>query len=313
MDAGPDDQDGPAVSSLCEPAVAVVIADPEGNPHLDACLEAYAAGLKVGDELVAVVALAAPGLEALRRRHQGVRFLQAPPGTLTPVLWARGLAAISAGLVRTTIAPCLPAPGWREALVLSHGGSTAAVGSAMEPAHAMRRRDWAVFFLRYRNFMLPMARHRVADVPGDAASYRMDLLRGRVELWSAGFWENVVNADLVNSGEVLVLDPSVTVEYRGGEKAGRFVRQRFCHGIHYGRGRLTGAAPWRRISYAALFVLPGAIFFMKITRDVLRRGRCRGRFLLCLPWLAVFLTAWSLGEWAGSLLGPRAGRGEPGR
>ncbi len=311
MGTGPDDEDGPVVNSRSETAVAVVVADPEGNPHLDACLDAYAAGQEAGDELVAVVAMAAPGVEALRRRHRAVRFIQAAPGTLTPVLWALGLKAVSAGLVRTTIAPCLPEPGWRPALVSAHGDRTAAVGGAMEPAPSMRPRDWAIFFLRYRNYMLPMTRHRVADVPGDAASYRHDLLGRRVQLWSGGFWENVVNADLAKSGEVLVLDPSVAVEYRGGEEALRFLRQRFTHGIHFGRGRLTGAAPWRRVVYAGLFVLPGAVFFTRITRDVWARGRCRGRFLLCLPWLAVFLGAWSLGEWTGALLGPPAGAGDP--
>jgi len=301
----------PAARSNREPTVAVVIADPEGNPHLDACLAAYVAELGTADELVAVVAAAPAELEARRRRYQRVRFLHAPPGTLTPMLWSLGLAVVSSDLVRTTIAPCLPAPGWRQALVAAHAGSTAAVGAAMEPNRNMRWRDWAVYFLRYRNLMPPLSRQRCADVAGDAASYRRDLLSERVQLWSRGFWENVVNADLARAGELLFLDPSVLVVYHGGERAGRFFRQRYAHGIHFGRGRVAGAAPWRRPLHVILFVLPGAVFFAKITRDVLARGRHRRRFLLCLPWLAFFLGAWSLGEWTGALLGPRRHGGEP--
>jgi len=296
-------------ASVRDPAVAVVVADPEQNPHLDACLMAYAAELQAGDELVAVLAMAPAALTALRRRHPQVRFLQASPGTLTPVLWGLGLAAATADLVRTTIAPCIPAPGWREALVAAHAGDTAAVGATMDPARSMHWRHWAIYFLRYRNYMPPLARRQVMDVAGDAASYRRDLLSMRAALWSEGFWENVVNADLVRAGETLLLDPDVAVEYRGGESAGRFFRQRYAHGIHFGRGRLAGATPWRRFLHVVLFVLPGAVFLLKITRDVLARGRHRGRFLACLPWLLLFLGAWSLGEWTGSLLGPeRRGR-----
>jgi len=52
------------------------------------------------------------------------------------------------------------------------------------------------------------------------------------------------------------------------------------------------------------FLLPGAVFFIKIVADVLDKGRALDRFLGSLPWLSSFLLAWSFGEWVGALLGP---------
>lgn len=287
--------------------VAVVVADPENNRRLEDCLEAYRCGLEPGDLLIVALAGSGEPARRLAKRFPQAKVVSAPPGTLTPVLWALGLSMIQdAALVRTTIAPCLPAEGWRGAMVRAHSGGEAAVGAAIEPARRLRLRDWAIYFLRYRNYFLPFQRCRVHDVAGDAASYQSAPLTARRSMWVDGFWENTVNADMAGAGEVLVLDPDVVVTYAGGEGALRFLRQRLSHGIHFGRSRLVGAGLWRRLLFIILFVIPGGIFLLKIVRQVLARTRARGRFVLSLPWLCLYLVAWSLGEWLGAILGPPA-------
>lgn len=285
--------------------VAVVVADPEHNRRLNDCLEAYSRGLEPGDLLI--VALAGGGEPARRvaERFPQAQVVSAPAGTLTPVLWSLGLSMVGdAALVRTTIAPCLPAEGWRGTMVTAHSHGESAVGAAIEPAGRLRLRDWAIYFLRYRNYLLPFRRCQVHDVAGDAASYLSAPLLERRSMWEDGFWENTVNADMAGAGETLVLDPDVVVTYAGGEGAARFLRQRLSHGIHFGRSRLVGAGLLRRLLFIILFVIPGGVFLLKIVRQVLSRTRARGQFMLCLPWLCLYLLAWSLGEWLGALLGP---------
>jgi hypothetical protein len=205
-----------------------------------------------------------------------------------------------------TIGSFVPEPGWRAALLRAHARGATAVGGALLPGAGLRARDWAIFFQRYRAYRPPFAAREVADVPGDHASYLREALDETASLWERGFWERDVNRELHRRGRKLVLDPDFRARYEGGESARRFLAHRFRHGIQFGRERLRGVRTGRRLLLSLAFVLPGAVFLVRIGRESLGRPGSLGPFLRALPWLLVFVGAWSLGEWLGALRGPPA-------
>jgi len=291
-----------------ESPFSVVVAA-HGTDRLARCLAAYAREARPGDEILAVVATDRDPAAEIRFAPPGVRLLRARPGDLTPRLWALGLKEARGELVQLTIAPCLPEAGWRRAAARAQGDDVAAVGGAIEPGASLRLRDWAILFLRYRAYLPPFDRHPVRDVPGDNATYRRAVLEELRALWGREFWEQEVNAELARRGRPLVMDPTVVVRYEGGEGVRAFLRQRLRHGVRFGRMRLVGAPPWRRLVFSGAFLLPGAALLLKVAGSVLKRPRFRGPFLTSLPCLCLFLLAWSWGAWWGYVLGPPSSGG----
>lgn len=285
--------------------LAVVIATHAIDDPFIEGLEAHRSECEAGDEIIVVAAGSDPAAGPLAARFPAVRWLHAPAGTLTPRLWSLGLSASSAPLARLTIGPCRPAPGWRRALVAALGSGAAAVGGAIQPGDRLRSRDRALYLLRYRNYRLPFKRSARIDLPGDHAAYLRRALVATRTLWRESFWEMDVNRALAEAGERLIMEPGFVSHYLGGERACRFLAQRFRHGIHFGRARLVGVPAGRRWALALAFVLPGAIFLGRILRESgVSGGRPRVWTAGSLPWLIAFVASWSLGEWVGALQGP---------
>jgi hypothetical protein len=284
-------------------SVSVVVAAHRPGPALDACLAAYARELRPGDELIIGMAADDAACAAVRAVHADAVVLPLGRRALTPELWAAGLHRARGELVRLTIQPCVPIQDWRSALVRAHAGGLTAVGGAIVPGTALRWRDWAVFLLRYRSFVPPFARRPVRDVPGDHASYVRSALDSSARQWRLGFWEYEINHVLVAEGAAMAIDPAMVAVYEGGDGAWRFFKQRFRHGVRFGRSRLRPGWNLRRFIYAAAFVLPGAVFLVKIVRSVLRTPRLRSQLAWSSGWLMWYLAAWSLGEWVGAVRG----------
>src|SRR5216683_3197838 len=83
----------------------------------------------------------------------------------------------------------------------SHDGSA-------ETASAV---DWAVYFCRYSQYMLPFERGPVREIAGDNASYKRTHIERYRHVWRNGFWELAIHAELRKAGLPLLLVPSVVV------------------------------------------------------------------------------------------------------
>jgi hypothetical protein len=289
-----------------EAGVSVVIACHGVGEPLPSCVRAYLREARAEDEIVAVVADREARVRELAASFPEVRVLHEAPRALTPRLWALGLALATRSLVRVTVGNCVPDVGWRAEIAAPHASGEVAAGGEIGPGAALRLRDWAILFLRYRSYLPPLSRRSVHDVPGDHANYTRDALQATRASWADEFWEWEINRELVARGRTMVMDPRLRARYEGGESAFRFFRQRFRHGVRFGRTRLAGARPSRRWILVATVFAPGAAFFGKIVRDVWRRPGYRGRLLLSLPWLVFFVTPWAVGEWIGACRGPLA-------
>ncbi len=85
---------------------------------------------------------------------------------------------------------------------------------------------------------------------------------------------------------------------------------------YYQHAWLFAAARTKRMSVAARFMriitvptLPAFLLYQRI-RPALGKKRNRGKLLLSIPLLALFVTAWATGELKGYLLGPTSLSGE---
>jgi hypothetical protein len=292
-----------------EARVSVVIAAHGADGALTECLRAYESEAVSGDEVIVVVGTDENRAGELAARYPDVTVIRTEPRALTPNQWVLGLEQATGRVNRLAIAPCVPEAGWRDQLLAAHADA-AAVGGAIEPGSGLRLRDWAVFLLRYRSYVRPFPRQQVHDVPGDHVSYTRDVIDETRSLWRAGFWEWEINREIHRRGRTLVMDPRLVVRYMGGESAWRFCAQRYRHGVRFGRVRFAHSGGAVRALYILAFLLPGLVFLLKITRDVFSRKQYRTRFVLSLPWLGVFLVAWSFGEWVGAAAGNYRDSGE---
>jgi hypothetical protein len=278
--------------------VSVVIAHHGMDEHLHECLRAHLAELEEDDECVAVIAGAPLG--DLGKEFAAVTLVHQPAERLTPELWSAGIGLVHAEFVRVTIGSFLPEPGWRAALISAHGRGAAGVSGPIHPASGLRGRDLAIFYQRYRQYdSTPPETSRVHDIPADHASYSSASLRTSRPLWEPGFWEREVNAFLVQSGAHLAMDPEFAARYLGGESVWSFMCQRFRHGLRFGNRRMVPRSHFYRAAFVATLFLPGAVFGLKIVREVWSDGDRLG-LLRSLPWLPLFVGAWALGEWLGA-------------
>ena len=127
-----------------------------------------------GDDVeVAVVDNSTDGTrEIIERSPKDIRVLYADASALIPELWELGIGEGRGDVVVVTTAHCVPAKGWIAAIRESHRSDEAGVGGAIENHDAAGLVDWAVYFCRYREFMLPFQRAVVAEIAADNASYK---------------------------------------------------------------------------------------------------------------------------------------------
>jgi hypothetical protein len=281
-------------SSAETPALSIVIGSNGAPGSVERCLEALEPQLD-GAEVV-VCEPEASG-EPVRERFAFARFLERP-GALVPELWRDGIDASGGDVVALTISPMQPAADWVETLRARLADDDVVAG-AIDPGEGLRIADWAEYFCRYARDLRPFARRETLDIPGDNCAYRRELLVRTQELWRDGFWEPEVNRRLRADGVRLWHDPALVVFQ--GRSAGfrRFLGQRLVHGREYGHQRGRRFSTTRNLAGVLLAVAVPFVLVLRTAREVFRRRRYRGRFLLSLPVLLAYDVAWAAGEAVG--------------
>lgn len=276
-----------------------MVATTDASEPLDACVSALrAATAATSAEIVVVDAGPDRAIDAM-----GARRISAPPGTLVPRLWLRGLHACHGRYVAFTIAQCVVSPGWANAMIAGMTGDVGGAGGAFALAPRTGPCTWALYFLRYSNFVEerwtpgPVA----GDIAGDNALYRRSDLLAAGVCPPDGFWEVEVHRQLRRQGRTLVAVPNAAATLVGGHTPRRIIRERFRHGRHFGAWRATTAV--RRGRTVAAAPLVPMVLVVRICRRIWPFASHRLRFVAALPWLLVFATSWAIGETVGALCG----------
>lgn len=288
------------------PKLSIIIGAIGVPASLAACLAAIERQRRAGEVEVIVVADAAAAVGELAG---DVRLVRAAGPRLMPELWEIGINDSAGEIVALTTAHFVPRGDWVAQILKAHAAPHPAIGGAIENSAAAGLADWAVYFCRYSQFMLPFPAAAARDLAGDNAAYKRRALERYREERRAGFWEPLIHAAMMRDGYELRLTPEIVVEHQSSFGVAEFIRQRFWHGRQFGSGRATVMPAWRRLVYLLLSPLIPAALLWRIARRVLARRRHAGKLLLASPILFLFLLGWAAGE-ASGYLRPRR-RGQP--
>ena len=281
--------------------IAVIVASKNMGQSAVGCLTALFAQCVAREvELIVADASSDGTADIVADRFPAVRLLRGDENLLVPQLWQLGIDESQAPIVALTILQCRPAPGWLEQISSCLAGEAAAVGGPLNGPANGSRRDWALYFSRYSNWM-PAAHSAgpILDVAGDNAAYKRAALAGCPETTAGGFWENLVNACLVQHGETLLWSPELKVEFQTAEPLRQIIQVRFRHGRVYGSTRSGNNGVNRLVRLLTTPFLP-ALLWSRIARRVQqnRPEWLPQLFQATIP-LLLILCAWSAGEAAG--------------
>jgi hypothetical protein len=235
--------------------------------------------------------------------------IRCPVGTLTPELWAEGIRRSSGRTVALTTGHFAVPPMWARELAAGVEAGATGVAGTFAVAAETSATDWAVFYLRYSEFLVEpsSARRGFTNIPADNAAYEGEALRQHVATTGDGFWEVEFHRRLRAAGGTLVLAPKATAVYGQSFPLATIIRHRFRHGRHAGAWRTsTGQrSGWLLVATAPL--VPAALI-ARTWRRVRGMPEHRSRFLRSIPQFVVLACVWAAGEALGAIAGPEVGR-----
>lgn len=257
-----------------------------------------------------VVDASLDGSAEIAERELGTgSVLRYPAGTLTPELWARGIARSTGNVVALTTGHFVVEPGWARQLAAGLEYDDTGVAGRIDLDDEASVTDWAVFFLRYSEFLTEPERLRrgVATIPADNAAYNGEAIRRFVKSTGDGFWEVEFHRQLHAGGGSLAVVAGALARYGRSFPFRTILTHRFHHGRHAGAWRVTTAqcTAWRVVAAAPL--VPAALA-CRVWRRVRSSPHHRMRFLRSLPIFFPLAVAWALGEATGAIIGARASR-----
>ena len=282
--------------------LSVVIAIQDAGPELRRCLSALVPQLSPAE--MEIIAVDGSGREEVSKDFPTVRFLRLSAQTNVPRLWSAGVASAEGEIVALTIENCVAAPDWARRMLGAHSTAWPAIGGAIEIDPQANLVDWAVYFCRYSNYMLPFSPRFLDDLPADNCSYKrqaLDLVRG---LMSDGFVETFIHHDMRSRGEKLLSHPSPVVTYCGGIPGWRFFRRRYVQGRYFGARRSRALTLAQRLVRAAASPIVPFLLLSRIAGRTWKNGRHRSKLWATLPLIFCFVLAWAVGEGLGYLAGP---------
>ena len=296
------------------PEVSVVIASVESARSIESCIDSVRQALTgMRSELLVVDASRDASAEIAEKQLGSTRVLRCTRGTLTPALWAAGIARSTGRVVALTTGHFAVEANWMVSLASAiDAGETGAAGR-VDLADGTTITDWAVFYLRYSEFLNePRQLERgVPGIPADNAAYDGDAIRRFVTSTEGGFWEVEFHREIHAAGGSLAMVRGATARYGRSFPFLTIAVHRFQHGRHAGAWRVS-----RRIRSATAIVAASPLVPFALAARAWRRVRSvgphRSRFLRALPMFIVLATMWAVGEAVGAMSGaPASGRAAP--
>lgn len=245
--------------------------------------------------------------QRIARDYPEVRLIPCPPDMTLPEMRTRAFEASSGDIVGVTEDHCVPGPGWVATVTRAFADgppSLAAVGGSVVNGVTDSGLDWATFLCEYSFFSPPVAEGRGDVLPGMNVAYRRSLLEAapRQKLTS-GFWETTLHPDLLAAGGEFKSLNSLPMYHKKRFSWRLFAAQRFVYSRYYAGTRFRDAGLAKRAAAAAASLLLPPILLWRMVKAVRAKGLER-ELRSALPWLAMLVVIWAVGESVGALLGP---------
>ena len=294
--------------TLTATSFSVVVATVDSVRSIRACLKHLHATLEGTDSEIIVVDASRDGTADVAEEVGGLfELIRLPYGTLTPDLWAAGISRSRSAVVALTTGHCLVPRAWARALAEQINSNVVGIAGALDVDDDSGVLDWAVFYLRYSEFIpfVNRSAEHVHSIPADNAAYDGPEIRRYVESTTAGFWEVDFHRSALAAGKSLAFVAAATAYFGRSFPFTTIAAHRFAHGRHSGSWRVqTGASSAVRSVLAAPLVP-----FVLAARTARRVTRVHGhltRFLASLPIFLVLAASWAAGEAWGAVAGPDA-------
>lgn len=285
------------------PELSVVVPSVNGWGDLEGALDALAAS--AGDVRLEVLVPERVGESVrapLRQRFPEVRLLPLPADTTIPAMRAAAFTQARADSVAVIEDHVIVPPGWARALLAARARGEAVVGGSVENAATERVVDWAAFLCEYSHILPPLPEGPSTWLTGNNTVYARDLLV-KYGPQVAGRWENALHDLLRRQGVTLMMRPEISVGHKKHYTVGEYASQRYLYARSYAGARFAGAGAVTRVAAGlGALALPPLLFYRVVSR-VVAKGHHRTELVKSLPLLALFVSAWAVGEVVGAWAG----------
>jgi glycosyltransferase involved in cell wall biosynthesis len=290
--------------------VSVVIASVESVHSIAKCLDSVLATVEGVNAEVFVIDASRDGTAEIAEERLGRgSVVRCAPGTLTPELWAIGIAQSTGRIVALTTGHFVVERSWIASLSSALTPRTLGAAGSVDLADEATVTDWAVFYLRYSEFLNEpeTSLGDVRGIPADNAAYDGDAVRRFVRATGDGFWEVEFHRQLHADGGALAFVGGATGRFGRAFPFPTILAHRFHHGRHAGAWR---AQHGQRSAIAILLAAP--LVPMMLAARVWQRVRSsaghRRRFVRSLPQFMTLAACWAAGEAIGAWTGAPASR-----
>lgn len=289
---------------LSTAALSVVVPSVNGWANLDGCLAALGREREMAQMEVLVPERCGPSVrDAIARRYPWVRVLPVPNDTSIPEMRARAFRLATAPTVAVIEDHILVPASWARQMIEGRTKTARVIGGGLVNAATDRTVDWAAWFCEYSQLAAPATPGPAKWLTGNNTAYDRDLLEEFRSVVEAGRWENVLHDAFRRRGIGLWNRPDIVVQHKMHCSVGGYLSQRFLFARAFAGARLGDAGAARRFCYGLLALALPPVLFGRIVIRVWRGGRHRRELIRSLPLLAIFVSAWGLGEVTGSWFG----------
>lgn len=288
------------------PMLSVIVPSVNGWSDLDACLLALEQAESCTHTPLEVLVPERCGHDVRTRvaaRYPFARVLPVSIGTTIPQMRALAIDAATAPTVAVIEDHVIVPEQWAQQLVAAVRGDVRVVGGALVNTATASTVNWAAFLCEYSHVLAPRPAGPATWLMGNNTAYDRALLQECHEVLHAGRWENALHDELRRRGITLWNRPDIMVGHQKHYTVGEYTSQRFLYARAYAADRAQSSSPALRAAYGAAAITLPVLLYARITSRVWRSGAHRRELLQALPLLALFVTAWGLGEVTGAWFG----------
>ncbi|WP_310572326.1 hypothetical protein [Gemmatimonas sp.] len=288
------------------PMLSVVVPSVNGWSDLVACLSALERAESRTQTRLEVLVPERCG-SAVRthvsQRFPSVRLLPVAGTTTIPHMRALAIDMATAPTVAVIEDHVIVPEQWAQQIVEACRGDVRVVGGALVNAATASTVDWAAFLCEYSHVLTPRPAGPAEWLMGNNTAYDRTALQECAEVVHAGRWEHVLHDELRRRGIVLWNRPDIVVGHKKHYTVSEYGAQRFLYARAYAADRVRSSSMPSRLAYGAAAMALPVLLYARITSRVWRSGAHRRELLQSLPLLALFVTAWGLGEVTGAWFG----------
>jgi hypothetical protein len=297
--------------SVCDsksPSLSVVVVTVYESAHLARCLAALAKQVNPPPmEIIVVYHEKAGDISSLKEKFPSVQFCAAM-GLLTQAkMLTLGISQARGEIIALTVDHCTPEEYWCARIIDAHKGPYAAVGGSLEKGdQADTAVNWAVHlydYCSYGYYQNPVRQGPARELSDCNVSYKRKALDAIAGRWSDEFHVPLVNRALVAGGETLWFSPELLVYQHRSIDYRRAASVAFRRGRAFASARIRTFNLAKRILYTILCPLVPLRQMGRLIANTLPKRSNWNAMMRAFPFIFLFSTLWSCGEFLGFLAG----------